>query len=411
MTKSIDTLIVGGGQAGLATSYHLTQRGREHIILERASQPGNTWRNDRWDSFTLVTPNWTFRLPGAEYNDGDPGGFMRRVEIVSRFEQYVEHYHLPVQYNVQVSSVLPDAGGLGYLVNTTDAAWKARNVVIATGMFQQHKRPAFSTNLPPEINQLHSGKYRNPRALQPGSVLVVGSGQSGCQIAEELYQSGRKVYLCIGSTGRALRRYRGKDIFDWLKMSGFLQKTVDTLPDPRAKFAANPHVSGRDGGHTLNLHQFARDGVVLLGRLLGASQDTIRMAPNMKENLAKVDQFDSELRGLVDEYIARAGLDAPVEQPPAQLRDGYNQAEIAELDLAAAGITSVIWAIGYSFDYSLVKLPVLDRDGYPIQQRGVTQYKGLYFIGMPWLHTQSSGLLYGVGEDAEYIASKIAGRS
>jgi putative flavoprotein involved in K+ transport len=407
MINSIDTLIVGGGQAGLTTSYHLTQRGQEHLVLERAAQPGNAWRNDRWDSFTLVTPNWTFRLPGAEYEDGDPGGFMRRVEIVSRFEQYVEHFHLPVEYNIHVSSVAPDPSGSGYLVNTTNSTWKARNVVIATGMFQQHKIPAFGANLPSEISQLHSGSYRNPRSLAPGSVLVVGSGQSGCQIAEELYQSGRKVYLCIGSTGRAPRRYRGKDLFDWLQLSGFLHRTVDMLPDPRLKFASNPHASGKDGGHTLNLHQFSRDGVVLLGRLSGASQDTIWLAPNMKENLAKVDQFERELCGLIDGYIAKAGLDAPEEQLP-QLRDGYNQVEISELDLAAAGITTIIWAIGYTFDYSLVKLPVLDRDGYPLQQRGVTQYKGLYFAGLPWMDTQSTGLLMGVGEQAGHIASKIA---
>jgi len=394
----------------LATSYHLTQRGREHIVLERASQPGNAWRNDRWDSFTLVTPNWGFRLPGAGYEDCDPGGFMRKVEIVSRFEQYVEHFHLPVQYNVQVSSVLPDSSRSGYLVNTTDAAWKARNVVIATGMFQQHKRPAYSSDLSPEITQLNSGQYRNPRGLAPGSVLVVGSGQSGCQIAEELYQSGRKVYLCIGSTGRAPRRYRGKDIFEWLDASGYMHRTVAMLTDPRAKFAPNPHLSGRDGGHTLNLHQFARDGVVLLGRLLSAGEHTIRLAPDMKENLARVDKFESELLDMVDGYIARAGIDAPAERLP-QLRDGYDQAEITELDLASAGITSIIWAIGYTFDFSLVKLPVLDQDGYPVTQRGATAYPGLYFVGMPWLRAQSSGALIGFGEDARYIASKITGKA
>ena len=410
MIKSIDTLIVGGGQAGLATSYHLTQRGREHIILERAGQPGNTWRNDRWDSFTLVTPNWTFRLPGAEYEDGDPGGFMRRVEIVSRFEQYVEHYHLPVQYNVQVSSVLPDAGGAGYLVNTSDAAWKARNVVIATGMFQQHKRPAYSSDLSPEITQLNSGQYRNPRGLAPGSVLVVGSGQSGCQIAEELYQSGRKVYLCIGSTGRVPRRYRGRDIVEWLEASGFFYRTVDKLPNPRAKFTPNPQASGRDGGHTLNLHQFARDGVVLLGRLGGGTHNTIYLGGDMKANLARVDQFERELLGQIDEFIARSGIESPPEQAIAQLLDGYHQAEITELDLEAAGITTIIWAIGYNFDFSLVKLPVFDQDGFPVQQRGVTQFPGLYFAGLPWMDTQITGLLMGVGEQAGHIASVIAGR-
>jgi len=238
---------------------------------------------------------------------------------------------------------------------------------------------------------------------------VVGSAQSGCQIAQELYQSGRRVCLCIGGTGRVPRRYRGKDIFDWLLELGFFDRTVDDLPSPQAKFAGNPHVSGRDGGQSLNLHQFARDGVVLLGHLRGVSGETIHVAPDRKESLAKADAFEREISGLIDTLIEQTGVQAPAEDLPV-LRDGYDADEITELDLSAAGITSIIWATGYAFDFSMVKLPIFDADGYPIQKRGFTEYPGLFFVGMPWLYRQKSGLLVGVGEDADFVAAAIAER-
>ena len=407
MAQQIETIIVGGGQAGLATSYYLARRGREHVVLERASQAGNVWRNDRWDSFTLLTPNWSFRLAGAEYEGNAPDGFMAREEIVARFERYVEQFHLPVQYRVQVNSVEQKAETQGYLVRTEETVWEARNVVMATGLFQQPKIPPFSADLSARITQLPSGQYRNPQALPPGAVLVVGSAQSGCQIAEELYQSGRKVYLCVGSAGRVPRRYRGKDVFEWMLLSGFLDQMVDKLPSPRAKFAGNPHVTGRDGGRTLNLHQFARDGMVLLGHLQGAREGTIWLADDLKANLAKADQVAAEIVELIDSYIAQTGLHAPPENLP-KLRDGYDAEEITELSLQSADITTIIWAIGYRFDFSLVKLPIFDSDGYPVQKRGVTNYPGLFFVGLPWLHKQKSGLLFGVGEDADFLASAIA---
>jgi putative flavoprotein involved in K+ transport len=236
---------------------------------------------------------------------------------------------------------------------------------------------------------------------------VVGSGQSGCQIAEELYLSGRRVYLCTSSAGRAPRRYRGKDVFEWLELSGFLDRTVDALPSSKAKFAGNPHLSGRDGGRTLNLNQFARDGVTLLGHILDGRGQTIKLAADLKDNLAKADQIEAEIIKLIDDTIAQAGLDAPQESLPV-LRDGYAAREITELDLNQAGVTSVIWAFGFAFDFNLVKIPVFDGDGYPIQKRGVTAHPGLYFVGLPWLYKNKSGLLLGVGEDAEYIASTIA---
>lgn len=409
MTRRIETIIIGGGQAGLATSYFLTQRGREHVILEQAAQAGNAWRNERWDSFTLVTPNWSFRLPGAEYQDDMPDGFMPRDEIVARLEQYAAHYHLPVRYGVRAISVEPTGDGQGYRVSTSAGDLEASNVVVATGLFQQPKIPAFSAALSPQITQLHSSQYRNPQSLPPGAVLVVGSAQSGCQIAEELYQHGRQVYLCVGSAGRAPRRYRGKDTYEWLLMVGFFDKTAEMLPSPKARFAGNPHLSGRDGGHSLNLHQFARDGVVLLGTLQGGQGHTVWLGGNLKENLAKVDRFEAEIVKMIDGYIAQKGIDAPPESLPI-LRDGYDAAEITELNLQDAGIHTVIWATGYRFDFSLVKLPIFDSDGYPIQKRGVTAYPGLFFLGLPWLTAQKSGLFAGIGEDADFVASAIAGR-
>ena len=403
----IDTIIVGGGQAGLATSYYLTRQGRDHIVLEQAAQAGNAWRNDRWDSFTLVTPNWATRLPGAEYQGSDPHGFMPRDQLVTYFEDYVERFDLPVHYGERVTSVEPKPASRGYRVRMNGDVLEADNVVMATGLFQRPKQPSFSADLSPDILQLHSGQYRNPGMLPPGAVLVVGSAQSGCQIAEELYQSGRRVYLCVGSAGRAPRRYRGKDLYEWVHLSGFLNRTPDKLPSPRARFAGNPHLSGRDGGHSLNLHQFARDGVVLLGRVQGGQDGALRLAPDLKQNLAKADEFEAQILKLVDRYVEQSGLDAPQETLP-QLRDGYAADEITQLNLKSAGITSIIWAMGYAFDFSLVKLPAFDGAGFPVQQRGVTDYPGLYFVGLPWLHGQKSGLLIGVGEQVKHVVSHIS---
>jgi putative flavoprotein involved in K+ transport len=406
MTEQIDTIIIGGGQGGLSTSYHLTQQGREHVILEQADQAAEVWRN-RWDSFTLNTPNWMTRLPGAEYNGDDPDGFIARDGVVAYFEEYIERFELPVRYGIRVTSVKPIE--TGYLVRANEAEFEAANVVIATGLFQQPKVPPFSTNLPSQIRQLHTSEYQNPEALPPGAVLVVGSAQSGCQIAEELYQCGRKVYLSVSSAGRLPRRYRGEDITRRLFEIGFVDRPVDKLPSPKAKFAGSAHSTGKDGGHTINLHQFARDGVVLLGHIHSVQGDRIILAPDLKENLAKADKLEADIVKQVDEYIEINELDVPIETLP-DLRDGYEAREILELELEAAGITSVIWATGYKFDFGIVKLPAFDADGYPLQQRGVTEFPGLYFIGLPFLHTFKSGILAGVGDDAAHVAEHISSR-
>jgi putative flavoprotein involved in K+ transport len=407
--ERIDTIIIGGGQAGLATSFYLKKQGREHLVLERADRPGAAWQQ-RWDSFTLVTPNWAFRLPGVEHSGDDRDGFMPRDEILRVFESYAAGRELPVRCGVDVTAVEPLTGRPGYLVRTVGSDFEAQNVVVATGMYQRPKIPDFSSGLPTDILQWPSGQYRNPAGLPPGAVLVVGSGQSGCQIAEELYKSSRRVYHSIGSAGRAPRYYRGKDTYEWLVLAGYFDRTPDMLPSPKARFAPDPHLSGAGGGHDLNLHQFARDGVTLLGHLRGVSDGRLDIAADLHESLSKADQFETQLVKLIDGHIAKNGLDAPEERLP-ELRDGFDQAVITELDVRTAGITSVVWGAGYRFDFSLVKLPVCDEDGYPVQERGVTRYPGLYFVGLPWLHTRKSGLLLGMGQDAEYIADRIEAAS
>src|SRR3974377_1149277 len=333
--RQVEAGVVGGGQAGLALSYYLKQEGREHIVLERAPAVANAWRNQRWDSFTLVTPNFQVRMPGAEYAGKYPFAFMSRDEVIKYFDDYVEKFALPVRCRVEVASV--EKSQQGYLVRTSDGKYEAANVGIATGLYQSPKIPAFGMAIPPSILQMHSMDYKNPSALPAGAVLVIGTGQSGAQIAEELYQSGRKVYLSIGSAGRVPRRYRGRDINDWFTRMGMFDTSVGELKSPKAKFAPHPQISGKNGGESLNLHQFARDGVVLLGHVRDVRHGQLIIAPDLKETLAKVDQFEPDALSMIDAYIDRMGLNAPKEVV-SRLRDGYEQAEVETLDLQAAGI-------------------------------------------------------------------------
>jgi putative flavoprotein involved in K+ transport len=406
MTNIVNTVVVGGGQGGLSVSHYLAKQSVDHVLLEQADQPSEAWRNHRWDSFTLNTPRWQSRLPGVDYGNDDPDGFMSKQEVVGHFEDVARR--LPVRHGARVTAVKPKRDN--YVVEL-DAAEKieARNVVVATGLYQTPKIPVLSRSLPADIRQLHSDSYRNPEQLLPGAVLVVGSAQSGAQIAEELYESGWKVYLAVGRAGRTPRRYRGKDANWWLARMGSYDRKVSELPSPKAKFSGKPHISGTKGGHTINLHQFARDNVVLLGHLVDVEDGIVKLAGDLHENLAAADRAEAEFIKSVDSYVARTAIAAPEETLPA-LRDGFAQPILTELDLKAAGITNVIWATGYSFDFSMIKLPVVDSDGFPIQTRGVSAYPGLFFVGLPWLHTAKSGLIYGVAEDACYVAECIVAR-
>lgn len=406
--EKVETIIIGGGQAGLATSYHLKQMGREHAVLEQAEKAGNVWRNDRWDSFTLVTPNWTVQLPGAHYDGNDPDGYLPRDEVVRYFEQYVEKFDLPVQFNTSVLEVAPLEDGRGYQVRTSRGTFQAKNVVMATGSFQKPKVPSYARDIPAGIGQLHSGKYRNPDQLEDGAVLVIGGAQSGLQIAEELYQDGRKVHLCTCSAPRAPRRYRGRDIVAWLVDTGFWDQTPDQLPSPKARLAGNPQVTGKNGGHTLNLHQFARDGVCLLGHIAGVEDGKVLFQPDLKENLARSDKAEKDLTGMIDRYIQAQGINAPQETLP-EMQDGYAAEVITGLDLESENITTIIWAMGYTSDYSLVKLPLTDEDGFPLQRNGMTQYPGFYFVGTNWLSRRKSVTMLGMNEDVDQIVTNLTG--
>ena len=409
MGEHYDVVIIGAGQAGLAIGYHLSKNEHKYIILEKETSLTPAWRS-RWDSFTLVLPNWTLQMPDFPYQGDDPDGFLSREEMVEYLEQFAATFNPEIRFDSKVTSVEKNPGGDAYLVRTDERTYEADNVVVATGTFQGPKRPPFHTNISEKITQLHTSEYRNPDVLPEGAILVVGTGQSGCQIAEELYQSGRKVYLCVGSATRLPRFYRGKDSIWWLKKINFFDQTVDTLPSSRERFAGNPFLSGKGGGRSLDLHQFARDGVVLLGRLKNAQDNKIFLEPDLMENLSKIDEFVDDVKQKIDEYIEVNNIDAEKRPDRVELRDGYDSQVIESLDLQAEGINTIIWAIGYHFDFSWVKLPVLDDDGYPKQNRGVTELPGLYFLGLHWLYKRRSGLPWGVGDDAAHIADDILNR-
>lgn len=406
MVEKIETLIIGGGQAGLSLSYYLNKREREHIVLEKSSQVADAWRNRRWDSFTLITPNWSFKLPGAEYDGSEPYGFMPKSEIISRFEQYEQENHMPVSYSTEVTRVEPMEDHFRYRIYTNNKTYESKNVIMATGMFQKGKIPAFAAQIPQHILQIPSDAYRNPKALPAGAVIVVGSAQSGCQIAEELNEAGRKVYLSTSSAGRFPRRYRGKDGYDWLYLIGFFDRTVDMLESPKDRFFGSPHSTGKGGGHEINLHTFYRNGIILLGHVRGYESGKLVLAPDLKENLTKSDGFAANVIKQIDEYILKNALNLP-EEEVTLLDDAYRAPEIRSLDLIAENVSVIIWATGYSSDYSLVQLPLVDPYGFPTTDRGITHYPGLYFLGMLWMNKFKSGFLMGVGESAQYLAEVI----
>jgi putative flavoprotein involved in K+ transport len=411
MTKHVETVIIGGGQAGLALSYYLTRQGREHLVLEQG-RVGEIWRSGRWDSFTLNTPNWMTQLPGFAYRGDDPDGFLPRENIVTYLEHYAASFRAPLHCGVQVTAIRQEPSD-GYLVEAGESTLKARNVVLATGAYPKPKLPEARAALSADVFQLHSSEYRNPQKLPSGAVLVVGTGSSGCQIAEDLQESGRQVYLSTSSCGRAPRRYCGKDGSWWLVRLGFWDRTVDQLPSPNARFACNPHVSGTHGGHDINLRHFARQGMILLGRVQAAMGKLIFLAPDLEENLARADAFEAQITQEIDEYIKKAGIevDAKSTSDEAPSNGTIPMKPIATLDLQASDISTIVWASGYQLDFGWVQIPVFDQAGYPIQRRGVTAFPGLYFLGLHLLHKIKSELLFGVGEDAAFIASAIAARS
>jgi len=401
-------IVVGGGQAGLATSYCLTERGIDHVVFEK-DRIGEAWRSDRWDTFCLVTPNWQCRLPGFwytnEYGGDDPHGFMEKEEIVQYIEAYAATFDPPVREGVCVEAVTKEEGG-AFEVTTETGTYQAGQVVVAVGTYHQPNVPSMAENLPAEIAQLHSSAYENPEALPDGEVLVVGAGQSGTQIAEDLHWAGRQVHLSVGGAPRAPRTYRGRDVVAWLEDMGYYDRPIYDFPEGEAmRHKTNHYLSGRDGGHEIDLRELALDGMELYGRLRDIDDRDLFFHPNLRENLDAADESYADIRRRIDTYVDEQGLDAPEEplyEPPWE-----PDHEVTHLRTGDADIRTVIWATGYGYDFSWVDLPVFDETGYPEYYRGVTDVTGLYFVGLAWLYTWGSGRFAGIGRDARYLAEQI----
>jgi putative flavoprotein involved in K+ transport len=408
MTQQIDTVVIGGGQAGLSASWHLKKAGREHLVLDRG-KPGDTWRN-RWDSFCLVTPNEMCRLPGFPYDGDEPDGFMLRDEIVSYVERFAESFDPPYKQGVEVTRLMPSDDGARFSLETSLGVLNADNVIVAVGTHQRPNIPAWSNKFSDDIFQLHTHDYRNAAQLPDGGVLVIGSGQSGCQVVEDLLGEGRDVHLCVGKAGRLPRRYRGREILEWLRDTGLFEMPVDEHPaGPEIRFKPNVHVSGRDGGHTIDLRQLALDGVKLHGRLTEVDGYQVRFANDLAQNLDAIDKDCKERLEKLDAFIVENGIEVP--ESDLQPIDWQPKAEPTTLDLRKSGIKSVIYGTGFRFDFRWIDFPILDERGYPRYDRGVTDIPGLYFIGLHWLHRFGSGLFLDVGRDAEYVVEHLCRQS
>jgi putative flavoprotein involved in K+ transport len=392
-------------------SWHLQQAGRPHVVLDRRETLGGGWQ-DRWDAFCLVTPNWITALPGYPYDGPDPDGFMDRDSLVRRIRGYAEAIAAPVHLATEVLALEANAGsGRRFRLTTSRGPIDADEVIVAAGAFQTPKIPAVGAGFPSRATQVHSHEYRNEAQLPPGGVLVIGSGQTGVQLAEELNEAGREVVLSVGQCGRVPRRYRGRDCFWWLRHVavrggefGATLPTIGQLPDPRLKFAGNPHLSGHGGGHDTNLRQMAADGIRLVGRFTGAAGERATFAPDLSTNLRFADTFfDVRFRPIIETFIERAGIDAADDD---RTWPAYEPPDVTELDLARAGISTVLWTTGYAADYGWLRFPILDEHGLPRQDRGVSEVPGLTFIGLLWQHTIASANLVGMDLDAAYLASR-----
>ncbi|MEM8673023.1 MAG: MSMEG_0569 family flavin-dependent oxidoreductase [Cyanobacteria bacterium P01_G01_bin.67] len=408
MKQHYSVIVVGGGQAGLSISYCLKSKGIDHIVLEK-NHIGYSWQQKRWDTFCLVTPNWQCTLPGYHYPGSDPDGFMERDEIVEYVKDYARSFSPPIKEGVEVFSVKKNSSKGLFELETSIGYQTADQVVIATGSYHQAKVPRIAEKLASEIIQLHSSDYKNPESLPEGDVLVVGSGQSGCQIAEDLHLAGRKVHLCVGGAPRSPRQYRGKDVVDWLNQLGYYDLTVDNHPDKEnVRHKTNHYVTGRGGGHEIDLRTFALEGMQLYGSLQDVQENELQFKPNLKHNLDRADDVAESIKRTIDQYIARNNIDAPLDAPYKPV--WQPETEVLELDYQQGNITTVIWCIGYQTNFSWIEVPVFDGKGYPSHDRGVTSVSGLYFLGLPWLYTWGSGRFSGIARDATYLSDYIANK-
>ncbi|MBO3275830.1 flavin-containing monooxygenase [Pseudomonas schmalbachii] len=401
--EEIDTLVVGAGQAGVAMSEHLTKLGVPHLVLER-NRIAEAWRTGRWDSLVANGPAWHDRFPGMEF-DIDPDGFPAKEQVAAYFETYARQFDAPIRTGVEVKSVVRNADRPGFTIETSEGVIQANRVVAATGPFQKPVIPAIAPK-DEKLYQIHSAHYYNPQQLPEGAVLVVGAGSSGVQIADELMRAGKQVYLSVGAHDRPPRSYRNRDFCWWLGVLG-LWDAEEVQPGREHVTIA---VSGARGGETIDFRRLANEGMTLVGLTQAFADGKVAFQDNLVENLRLGDENYLALLDAADAYIARNGLDLP-EEPEA--RRVYPDAEcvrnpIRELDLAEAGITSIIWATGYAVDFSWLQVDAFDDKGKPRHQRGVSREPGVYFVGLPWLSRRGSSFIWGVWHDAKHVADHIA---
>ncbi|CAA0108259.1 putative oxidoreductase CzcO [Starkeya nomas] len=401
-------VIVGGGQAGLSTSHHLRAQGIDHLVLEK-HRAMHAWSTQRWDTFCLVTPNWQCDLPGHPYQGDDPDGFMKKDEILAYLAGFRARVDPPIREGVTVRRVSPRAGG-GFHVSTTSGEVSADNVVVASGGYHEPIVPRMAERLPGAVAQIHSAEYRNAGQLPAGAVLVVGSGQSGAQIAEDLHLAGRKVFLAVGNAPRCARFYRGRDVVAWLADMGYYDMPVEEHPlREGVRDNTNHYVTGRDGGRDIDLRKFAAEGMELYGALRDYDGGRLVFDTNLRAALDDADRTYNGINAAIDTHIATHNVVAP---PPSVYEPVWQPADEREtLDLASSGIAAIVWCIGFRPDFRWLDAPVFNGAGHPQHRRGVTAREGIYFIGLPWLHTWGSGRFGSVGRDAEHIVAHIAART
>ena len=400
--ERVETLVIGGGQAGIAASEHLSKAGVPHLVVER-HRIAERWRAERWDSLVANGPAWHDRFPNKLFTATDADGFAPAREIVDYLVEYAEEVKAPIRTGVAVTALRKTAGG--FAAETPQGVIEAKNVIAATGPFQRAVIPAV---VPEEagITQLHSAHYRNPTQLPAGAVLVIGAGSSGVQIADELRRAGRQVYLAVGAHDRPPRRYRGKDFVWWLGALGLWNAEARTPSMSHVTIA----VSGARGGHTVDFRDLAASGIKLVGRAETYENGVLRFAPDLAERIAEGDANYLAVLDAADAYIAREGLDLPEEPEARNLAPlpACVTNPLLTLNLAEAGVTSIVWATGYTLDFGWIEIDVFDEKGNPRHKRGVSEVPGLYFLGLAWLSRRASPFIWGVWHDAAYIADHIA---
>jgi putative flavoprotein involved in K+ transport len=408
----LDVIIVGAGQAGLSASHYLKNANLKHIVFERG-KIGESWRSQRWHSFKLNSMSRLNLLPGARLNGNDPYAFCTHTDFVASLEKYAIAFQLPVLENVNVISIEKQPGVFKVLVSQHNSVkeYCSKQVIIASGMQNEKKIPAFAKNVSTEIKQLHTSEYRNAAKLPEGAVLVVGSAQSGVQIAEDLIEDGRKVYLSTSMVGRVPRRYCGKDIMDWLLMLGYFDLKTEDVTDHTEFAMKPPQLTGTGGhAHTISLQHLAKKGAVILGRMSGANDKNVLFLPNAKQHVQFADMLSEKIKSMIDAFIQQAQLPAPpAEKDAADMPDldGSCASSVTELNLNEHNITSIIWTTGFRGNFNYIKLPVLDANDNPKHKNGISPVEGLYFLGFGWLRSRKSGLIHGIKEDAGFITEKV----